>query len=105
MANINIDPELGPDAAADMTDEELNYLCKIALWELAVRTDQEQFDSCLEEAMANRRQSSDEVAQVRKQRDMMQFAAQVMMDIQQLPEVGEPQDATTEDALHTGFYL
>jgi hypothetical protein len=100
MANIHIDPELGPDAAMGVSDEELKYLCQIVLWELAVRTDEREFEDCLQETIQSRRENGAKLDETRHHRDLMLFAAEVTADIGRLPEVIDPADEPS-----TGLYL
>lgn len=92
MSELHIDTDLGPDAAADLADAELQYLCGLALWELAVRTQEAEFAAYLESVMEIRRSREAELQHVRHDRDRLQFAAQVMADIRSLPGPHEPHE-------------
>lgn len=89
MSELHIDTDLGADAAADLADPELQYLCGISLWELAVRTGEEEFYAYLESVIAMRQARTAELEDTRHRRDRVQFAAQVMADIQRLPELDD----------------
>lgn len=101
MEPLHIDPDRGLHAAADLTDEALKYLFELILWELAVRTDADQFMACLHNAIDQRQDCEDQIQQLRDQRDLMHFAAAVMLDIQRLPCT----DSGDAGAATTGMYL
>ncbi len=87
-----IDPTRGPHAAADLTDEDLEQLARIIAWEVAVRTTTEQFRDQLGGLADQRVDMQEAIDAVRKERELMRFAAEVMNDIQRLPEVPETPD-------------
>lgn len=87
MSEFRIDTDRGPDAAADLADAELEYLCGLILWELAVRTDEADFADYLQRVLDVRRERATELESVRAQRDLLLFAAQVMRDIAALPTI------------------
>lgn len=98
MEQMHIDPEKGDHAAADLSDEAMQYLYEVVLWELAIRTDEKQFTNCLREASEVRRSLEEKLAEVRQQRELMRFAAEVMLDIERLPVIEEREPTT-------GMYL
>ena len=100
MSEIHINTEEGRHAAAGSTDADLRYLCSMILWELALRSDREEYEAFLRWAMEQREASEPQLERARHERDLMQFAAQVMLDIQQLPEVEQEVDEPG-----TGLYL
>ena len=85
MKHLAIDPTRGPHAAAAVSDEGLEYLCKIILWELAVRTEKQTFLDELRTVLEAREQLDEPLAEVRNERDLMLFAAEVMADLDRLP--------------------
>ena len=91
MTQINIDPTNGPHAAAELSDEALEYLSKVVALEFALRTDAEYFRDKLVALAEARSAMQDTIDQVRHERDLMRFAAQVMADLEQLPVVEEPE--------------
>ena len=100
MSELNIDTDLGSEAAAELADAELQYLCGLSLWELAIRTGEAEFAAYLQNVLEMRRTREGDLEQVRTQRDLMHFAAQVMADIQQLPGTA---DRSSDPG--TGLYL
>lgn len=100
MSELHIDTDLGADAAAALADPELRYLCGISLWELAVRTGEDEFFAYLESVIAMRQAQAAELERTRHRRDQVQFAAQVMADIQRLPDL----DGSSPEP-GTGLYL
>ncbi|MBT8216043.1 MAG: hypothetical protein HKN74_13795 [Acidimicrobiia bacterium] len=88
MSEFRIDTDRGPDAAADLADAELEYLCGLTLWELAVRTDEPDFADYLHRVLDMRRERAAELESVRDHRDRMLFAAEVMRDLAALPTTG-----------------
>ena len=100
MSEFHINTEHGPHAAAELADNEVQYLCGLMLWELALRTDEADFQEFLERVAEQRHSNETELTGARYERDLMAFSAQVMLDIQSLP--------TTEDTLDEpgmGMYL
>ena len=100
MAQFNIDPARGPDAAEDLPDEELGRLLQIIMWELAVRTNREQFESHIRQIAMSRAAAEDDLAMARCVRERRQFAAAVQKDIDSLPVAEENDREPT-----TGMYL
>ena len=100
MSSYQINNEQGPHAAANLSDAEVQYLAGVVLWELAVRSHREDFVAYLQQLIEQRDAGDEQLEGVRHQRDLMHFAAEVMFEIQQLPETGD------ESADHgTGLYL
>ena len=87
MPTGQIDPTRGPHAAADLSDEELDGLARIVAWEVAVRTTTEQFRDQLGGLADQRVHMQEAIEAVRRERELMRFAAEVMQDIEQLPVV------------------
>lgn len=100
MSEYHINTELGPHAAADLADTELQYLCGVLLWELALRTGEADFLDYLERVSDQRRSNEAELATARHERDLMQFSAAVMADIERLPVIEDK-----DDPAGTGMYL
>ena len=100
MKQFNIDPSKGPDAAADLPDEDLGKLLQIIMWELAVRTDREQFDGHIRQIAMSRAKAENDLAMARAVRDRREFAAEVQKTIDKLPVAERPEKAPT-----TGMYL
>ena len=100
MSSYQINNEQGPHAAANLSDADVQYLAGVVLWELALRSHRDDFVAYLQQLIEQRETGEDQLESVRHQRDLMQFAAEVMFDIQRLPE--------TEGESHehgTGLYL
>ncbi len=100
MQPIHLDPDQGRHAAAELTNEALEAACDLLLWELALRTDEQEFARCLRGAIERYAESGAELAEARQERDLMRFAAEVMIDIQRLPVLEDPNEAPS-----TGMYL
>lgn len=98
MADFYIDPTKGPHAGADLTDEQVEYLCRLAFWELSVRTPDSDYLEFVEALPAIRQEIDDLVCQTRVERELMQFEADVMADLDDLP-------LTTDRQPPTGLYL
>lgn len=100
MKEFRINSKNGPHAGAELSDADIQFLCGVVLWELALRTDPEEFADFLRQTIERRGCSEGALETTRHERDMMRFAAEVMLDIQQLP-------ATTEEKNErgTGLYL
>jgi len=96
----NIDPSRGPDAAADLPDEELGMLLQILVWELAVRVSREQFEDQVRRMAIFRAESEQDLATARRLRDQRRFVDEVMEDIRRLPET---RSRSSEPS--TGLYL
>lgn len=100
MSEFHINTENGPHAAADLGDSELQYLCGVILWELALRTGEDDFQQYLDRVSEQRRANEDQLSTVRYERELMEFSAQVMLDIEALPSTEEETDESG-----TGMYL
>lgn len=98
MESMHIDPGKGEHAAADLSDGALRYLFELVLWELAIRTDAEEFNDCLSAANEARRSLEERLVQARGQRELMRFAAEVMHDLERIPVIEESEPTT-------GMYL
>jgi len=94
MTHIRIDPSQGPHAAANLTDEALDYLVGVIAWEVAVRTSTEHFRDQLARLAEARPHMQNAIEQVRRERDLMHFAQEVLRDLEQLPtqEENEPEE-------------
>ena len=97
MTDFNIDPQKGPHAAAELSDEELTYLANLVAWEVAVRTTSEGFARRLGELIEARDGLDATLEDVRRERELLRFAAEVLADIEALPVV------QAEESY--GFYL
>lgn len=84
MDPIIIDPKQGWHGAAGISDETLRFLLNLALSEMAIRSDDGEFEQSVAES-SERFQSSKFVERLRKERDLMLFAAEVLRDIRNLP--------------------
>ncbi len=87
MSEIRITPDAGHHAAAGLTNEALEALLNTALLELAVRTDRDTYEAVLRSAVHDRMAAEDLIEQIRGQRELMRFAAEVQRDIDLLPTV------------------
>lgn len=90
MDPINLDPRQGWHAAAGLSDHSLRYLLDLALSELAIRLDGAEFEWDVADAISQRFDDRGFVTRIKKERDTMNFAAEVMLDIQRLPETVAP---------------
>lgn len=100
MNEFQIDPSQGPDAAADATNEQLETLLRIVMWELAMRTTKENFDQHLEHLARARAEMDDDLESARTKREQRRFVTEVLRDLERLPMVAE---AASEPS--TGLYL
>ena len=85
MEHLGIDPTRGPHAAAAVSDDDPEYVCKIILWKLAVRTEKQTFLDELRRVLEAGEQLGEPLAEVRNERDLMRFAAKMMADLDSLP--------------------
>ncbi len=85
MTDFTIDPGRGPHAAADLSDEALEYLYKILTWELAIRTSRDTFVARLVELLEAREGIDETIDELRRERELMRFASEVLADIERLP--------------------
>jgi len=98
--SFHIDPAEGPEAAAELTDEQFQVLVRIVMWELAMRTSPEQFESHLSGVAEVRVRMEPDIVASRKARDQRQFVASVLDDIECLP-----MEDNSGRELTTGLYL
>lgn len=94
MEQMHIDPENGDHAAADLSDGAVRHLFELVLWELAIRTDEEEFNDCLCEANEIGGSLEEMLVKARRQRELMRFAAEVMLDIESIPVIEESEPTT-----------
>ncbi len=97
---FHIDPDEGTEAAAELPDEQFQVLLRIVVWELAMRTSPEDFDSHLGELARIRATIEDDIASSREARDQKRFVASVLNDIESLPST-----RPVSSDLTTGLYL
>ena len=90
-----IDPEKGPHAAADLSDSEVDYLLKVMVWELGLRTTREECLRVLMAAIEARESLQDQVEHFRHERAAMYFEREVLADLADLPTVTEPDISST----------
>lgn len=83
--SFHIDPSDGPHAAAGLTDDQVEYMCKLLLWELSVRMSEADFVDYLRTMRILREQHADLVSQVKYERDLMHFEEEVLADLAELP--------------------
>ncbi len=88
--SIHIDPADGPHAAAGLSDEQVESLCNLMLWELSVRTSERQFMEYLHHRKVLREEHADLVDQVAYERDLMHFEEDVLADLDALPTAQRP---------------
>ena len=100
MSDFQIDPSQGADAAAGATNEQLETLLRIVMWEFALRTTKERFEQHLDQIAKAREQMDDDLDSARQKRDQRRFVASVLEDLARLPVVAEQQREPT-----TGLYL
>lgn len=84
-----IDPSQGPHAAAGLTDEEVEFLSGMLIWELGVRYSKDEYLELLSRASAARDRLDEEIEATRLERDLMSFEIDVLSDIDALPTVGD----------------
>ena len=94
----SIDPSQGPHAAAGLTDEEVEFLSGMLIWELGIRFSRDEYIELMERATAARDRLEDEIEFTRHEREMMQFEVEVLSDLDALPTVGQKEPPT-------GLYL
>lgn len=99
--SYEIDPNSGPHAAANLSDEELDYLHRIISLELAIRMSRKAYERHFH-GVAEAREAADEmVGQLREDRDRMRFVADVQADLERIPLTTDRDEA---DRPH-GLYL
>ena len=64
--SIHIEPEEGAEAAAQIPDEEFQVLVRIVVWELAMRTNPEQFEEHVKQFSAFRNRFEPDLDTARK---------------------------------------
>lgn len=80
-----IDSTKGPHAAAELTDHQVEYLCKLVLWEVSVRLPEHQYKAYLERQIQLRTEHAGLIERAKQERDLMDFEAQVLADLADLP--------------------
>lgn len=85
MRQFDLAPENGPHAAANLTDEELDYLVRITSLELAIRTEAENFQDRYHHVAEARAENDQMIQRLRVERELMLFAAEVSADLEKLP--------------------
>lgn len=95
MPHMSIDPTRGPHAASHLTDEEVERMVGVAIWEFALRTDPDKFKHRLAEISDARDALQYAIDQVLQERDVIEFAGAVMEDIDRLPVAGAPEPETS----------
>jgi hypothetical protein len=100
MSEFQIDPGQGPDAAAEVTNDQLETLLRIVMWELAMRTSKEHFEHHLGQLAKARAEMDHDLTNAREKREQRRFVASVLNDLEQLPVVGAAASEPT-----TGLYL
>ena len=83
-----IDPDLGPHAASALSDQEVEYLSGLMMWELSLRLVKKDYLEMLAEAADGRLHLDEEIDQARFERDLMYFEREVLHDIEAIPVVG-----------------
>ena len=96
-----IDPTKGPHAAAELSDDQVEYLCKLMLWEVSMRTSKTQCVDFLEDLVGIREDLDHLIGEARQERDLMAFEADVLADLDDLLVTGSPSVAEPT----TGMYL
>ncbi|MDH3730319.1 MAG: hypothetical protein OES13_04220 [Acidimicrobiia bacterium] len=94
----SIDPSQGPHAAAGLTDEEVEFLSGMLIWELGVRFSKDEYLELLERAGSARERLDEEIEFTRNEREQMRFEIEVLDDIESLPTIEHPTPPT-------GLYL
>lgn len=100
MNEFQIDPRRGPEAAAEVSNEQLETLLRIVMWELALRTTKENFDHHLDTLGKARAEMDADLETARTRRDQRRFEAEVLSDLERLPILGKARSEPT-----TGLYL
>ena len=97
--SIHIELEKGTEAAAEISNDEFQTLVRIVVWELAIRTSQEQFEEHVRQLAGFRSRFEPDLATARSERDQRRFVASVLGDIESLPSQETHPEPTT------GLYL
>ena len=100
MRQFDLEPENGPHAAADLTDEELDYLVRITSLEMAIRIEADSFSERYRMVAEARAELDEMIERLRRERDLLCFAAEVSADLEQLPLTTDRADDETH-----GMYL
>jgi hypothetical protein len=100
MNEFQIDPSQGPEAAADATNDQLETLLRIVMWELAMRTSKDQFDHHLSRLAHARAEMDADLDNARHKREQRRFMTSVLQDLEQLPVKSEVRAEPS-----TGLYL
>jgi len=102
--SIHIEPEEGAEAAAQIPDEEFQVLVRIVVWELAMRTNPEQFEEHVKQLSAFRDRFEPDLDAARKEREARRFVAAVLADIESLPTTETHRERSASEPT-TGLYL
>lgn len=86
---FHVDPSDGPHAAAGLTDDQVEHLCQLMLWEISIRYSKEDFMGYLETLRHVREQNADIIGQVKHERDIMDFEESVLADLDALPSTAD----------------
>lgn len=86
---FHIDPTDGPHAAAGLTNDQVEHLCQLMLWEISIRYSKDDFMGYLETLRRVREENSDIIGQVKYERDIMQFEESVLADLAALPSTAD----------------
>lgn len=107
MSHIEIDFDNGPHAASGLKNEQLELMHRIVTLEMAVRMNRADFIELAERVADARRHQDELVDQVRRDRDLLQFEATVMTDLDRLPLTteGEGSDGRYNPDGGYGLYL
>lgn len=85
MTTFNLDPSEGPHIAAQLSDQELDFLQQVLAIELAIRLRKSDYEKRFHHIAEHRPEMDEMVVDWRCQRDRMVFAASVTADLEQLP--------------------
>lgn len=80
-----IDSKKGPHAAADLSASQIEYLSKLVMWEVAIRVSEAEYVEYLERLIKLRHSHAGLIDQAKQERDLMEFEAQVLADLANLP--------------------
>lgn len=84
---MNIDRNLGRHAAANLSDAELRHMLGIAAFEMAVRNSPEDYRDLVHSIMVAPEHAEEVLETIRRERESIEFAESVLLDIASLPEV------------------
>ena len=82
---FHVDPSDGPHAAAGLTDNQVEYMAQLMLWELSIRYTEDQFMEYLEALRLVRQDNAEVIDQAKQDRDVINFEASVLADLDSLP--------------------